>query len=303
MPRQKAPKAAQHDNIDDQALKQGTQSLVVVSQNAAAVAEMVGYDLPYNRERIVQEARFYMGQSAEAMLEAGKRFLVLKENEDHGSFLEVVEQQLGMEVRVVQKMMQAAAKYLTNPALGSNAKALSHLGKTKLYEMMVMDDDSLAELAEGGTVAGLKLDDVERMSTRELKAALREAQATAEATDRVLSQKNKKIDQLQATLERKKAESSPEEWAWGPHRRALLDAGESIANFAQTELRRAILDIREMGDSEGGIPEDIDALQGAVLSSVMQSLVAIQNDYGLQVDLESIVVPPWSQGDKSPKAA
>src|SRR3569623_1192101 len=154
MPRQKAPKAAQHDNIDDQALKQGTQSLVVVSQNAAAVAEMVGYDLPYNRERIVQEARFYMGQSAEAMLEAGKRFLVLKENEDHGSFLEVVEQQLGMEVRVVQKMMQAAAKYLTNPALGSNAKALSHLGKTKLYEMMVMDDDSLAELAEGGTVAG-----------------------------------------------------------------------------------------------------------------------------------------------------
>ncbi len=31
-----------------------------------------GDGLPYERERIVHEARFYMAQSAEAMLEAGR---------------------------------------------------------------------------------------------------------------------------------------------------------------------------------------------------------------------------------------
>jgi hypothetical protein len=301
MGRKKAPEAAQHDNTNHDALEQGTNALSVVSQNAAAVAEMIGYDLPYNKERVIGEARFFMGQSAEAMLEAGKRFIVLKENEDHGSFLEVVEGQLGMEVRVVQKMMQAAAKYLTNPALGANAKALSHLGKTKLYEMMVMDDDTIAELVEGGTINGLKLDDIERMSTRELKAALRESVATHEATEKVLSAKNKKLDQVTAQLERRKAETPAEEWKWAPYRRALLDAGESLANFAQTEFRRALLDILEAGAEAGGIPEDIDALQGNVLSSVMQTLVVLQNDYSLTVDLEAVVVPAWQQSNESKK--
>ncbi|HGJ5882380.1 MAG TPA: DUF3102 domain-containing protein, partial [Arsenophonus sp.] len=70
-----------------------------------------GDGLPYERERIVHEARFYMAQSAEAMLEAGKRLIILKENEPHGEFMKIVEEQLGLQYRIARKMAQAALKY------------------------------------------------------------------------------------------------------------------------------------------------------------------------------------------------
>jgi len=144
------------------------------------IMEQFGEGLSYDRERVVHETKFYMAQSAEAMLEAGKRLVILKENEPHGDYLDIIQERLGMEPRIAQKMAQAALKYLS-PALVNNAKSLSHLGKTKLYELMLEDDDDLAALAEGGTIAGLDLDDIDRMTSRELKAALRDAREDADA--------------------------------------------------------------------------------------------------------------------------
>lgn len=79
---------------------------------------------------------------------------------------------------------------------------MSLLGKAKLFELVAEDDDDLAELADGGTVAGLTLDDVDRMSVRELRQALREARETNAAQQRVLADKNEKIDSLSTRLRR-----------------------------------------------------------------------------------------------------
>lgn len=57
---------------------------------------------------------------------------------------------------------------------------------------MVLDDEELDALADGGTVAGATLDDIDRMTSRELKAALREARETNAAQQRVLADKNEK---------------------------------------------------------------------------------------------------------------
>lgn len=160
-----------------------------------------GEGLPYDRSRIVHETKFYMAQSAEAMLEAGKRLVILKENEPHGDFTEIVEEQLALSKRTAQVMMQASLKYLS-PQLESKAQALALLGKTKLFELMTEDDEELAGLADGGTIAGLNLDDIDRMTSRELKAALRDAREDADAKQRVLSDKNSKIDDLTTKLQK-----------------------------------------------------------------------------------------------------
>lgn len=165
------------------------------------IMEQFGEGLPYDRSRIVHETKFYMAQSAEAMLEAGKRLVILKENEPHGDFTDIIESQLTLSKRTAQVMMQASLKYLS-PKLESKAQALAHLGKTKLFELMTEDDEELAALAEGGTIADLSLDDIERMTSRELKAALREARDDADAQGRVLSDKNTKIDELSTKLEK-----------------------------------------------------------------------------------------------------
>ncbi|MCQ7061424.1 DUF3102 domain-containing protein, partial [Escherichia coli] len=177
-------------------------SLNAMSEHRLEIMQQFGDGLPYERDRIVHETRFYMAQSAEAMLEAGKRLVILKENEPHGDFIEIVTGQLGLPKSTAHRMMQASLKYLS-PSLESKVPALGLLGKTKLFELMTEDDEDLAELADGGTIAGMSLDDIDRMTSRELKAALREARETNSAQQRVLADKNEKIDALSTKLEKK----------------------------------------------------------------------------------------------------
>jgi hypothetical protein len=159
---------------------------------------------------------------------------------------------------------------------------------------MVLDDEELDALAEGGTVAGLKQDDIDRMTSRELRAALRESRETQEATEKVLASKNKKLDQLSAELERKKNNTPADEWEWAPARRDVLDAAESIANFAHSELRRAFVAIDEQAEASGAdVPEDIILLREQALTAAMQSLVTLQKEFHINADLESMVTPPW----------
>ncbi|HAR9484694.1 DUF3102 domain-containing protein [Escherichia coli] len=177
-------------------------SLNAMTQHRMEIMQQFGDGLPYERDRIVHEARFYMAQSAEAMLEAGKRLIILKENEPHGDFINIVESELSMSKRTAQVMMQASIKYLS-PQLESKAQTFALLGKAKLFELMTEDDENLAELADGGTVAGLTLDDVDRMSVRELRQALREARETHAAQQQVLAGKDEKINELATKLEKK----------------------------------------------------------------------------------------------------
>ena len=189
--------------VEDAPLTDGLSvNLNAMSEHRLEIMKQFGDGLPYERDRIVHETRFYMAQSAEAMLEAGKRLVILKENEPHGDFIDIVESQLSLSKRTAQVMMQASLKYLS-PKLEPKAQALALLGKTKLFELMTEDDEDLVELADGGTIAGMNLDDIDRMTSRELKAALREARETSAAQQRVLADKNEKIDALSTKLEKK----------------------------------------------------------------------------------------------------
>ncbi|EIC0888424.1 DUF3102 domain-containing protein [Salmonella enterica subsp. enterica serovar Mikawasima] len=169
-----------------------------ISQHRVSVMEQFGEGLPYERTRIINETKFYMAQSTEAMLEVGKRLTILKECEPHGEFENIVRNSLGIPERTAQRIMQAALKFLS-PTLEAKAPALALLGKTKLFELMTEDDEELAELAEGGTVAGMTLDDIDRMTTRELRKALRESKEDLNASRKLNSEKSQEINELKET--------------------------------------------------------------------------------------------------------
>ncbi|WP_406850639.1 hypothetical protein WH390_02195 [Candidatus Arsenophonus nilaparvatae] len=159
-----------------------------------------GDGLPYERERIVHEARFYMAQSAEAMLEAGKRLIILKENEPHGEFTKILEKDLGLIPQTARRMMQASLKFLGNGIEAPKRATLGVLGKAKLYELLTENDEDLDVLAEGGTIAGLTLDDVDRMSVRELRAALRKDESALKRSQQLVAEKEKQLQQLSQQL-------------------------------------------------------------------------------------------------------
>lgn len=210
MARKKAPEIIDHDEplaASDQ--EHITESANAEAQRSQEIMAAYGDNLPYDRNRIIHEAQFFITQSAESMLQLGKRLLVLKEHEPHGEFVDIVEHQFGMDPRIAQKMMQASAKFLS-PRLESKAKSISLLGKTKLYDLMLLDDESIESLAEGGTVAGMTMDDIDRMSSRELRQALREARETHQDHDRVITEKNKKIDEQAKQIMRIRREPDEE---------------------------------------------------------------------------------------------
>lgn len=266
------PQAPTIDSVTDQA------------RRALAIQQQFGL-ADYDRARVIGEMRFYMAQSAEAMLQAGARLIQIKENEPHGAFIDIVESQLGIEERTAQKMMQAAVKFM-NPAI-ANPNALSGLGKTKLFELMTLDDDQLVELTEGGTVAGLKLEEIDRMSTRELKQALREAREEATAKDAVISDKDAKINELDTKLRR-----------WKPKKDATLRTLEENNQMAAlTEAARefdrclvSLFTITEELEADGS--EAVQGQASATVNYVFDRMLHLLGDSRAMGMLEERV-PDW----------
>lgn len=241
---------------------------------------------PYDRLRVVNEARFCLAQSAEQMLEAGKRLIVLKEHEGHGEFTTIVETQLGMEERIARRLMQAAAKYLS-PKLQGKSKQLLALGKTKLYELMVEDDDDLAELSDGGTVAGMDLDDIERMSTRELRKALRKSREDSEAKEQVIADKNKKLDEL--ATKSKKLKTIPLD-----EQLAQIQAEADARCFdIQCQIRVQLTAALEaVGEFAKASDTDIQPWLKGQLDQIDSALLHLRDEQGIPRDAEGA---PWEE--------
>lgn len=199
------PTEAPQDPTNHEALARAGQALNEFAKRSTEVATQYADGVPYERERVVNEAKYLMAASAEAMLEAGKRLIQIKENEPWGDFVEIVTTRLNLEPRTAQRMMSASVKFLA-PALAGQAKTFVALGKSKLFDLAFEDEGELQELAEGGTLAGHTLDQIDAMTARELKAALRKARDEVAAKDRLLEGKNKKIDQLTTEAEFRLAE-------------------------------------------------------------------------------------------------
>lgn len=262
-----------------------------LTSHSTAIAEQFGDGMPYDRSRVVNEARFYMAQSAEAMLEAGKRLIVLKENEPHGEFESVVREQLGLPERTAQRMMAASLKYLS-PLLQAKAPALALLGKTKLFELMTEDDDELAALADGGTVAGMTLDDIDRMTSRELKVALREARENADAQARLLSDKNTKLDELAAKLSTKKArvQVPPPDVEGADIRKEASQFAFEAESVVRGKLHAAFQALVEHSEKHG-LPHD-DFMAG-LIGQLELSTRQLRSEFGVKERPDGQETPDW----------
>lgn len=256
-----------------------TSALDTLSAASREVAERFGDGLPYERNRVLGQAQFFMEQSATAMLELGKCLIQMKENETHGEFTELVTARLNISVRSAQLMMQAAAKYLS-PTLIGNAKPISLLGKSKLFDLMSESDEDLAALADGGTLAGKTLDEMASMTRRELQAALTESKKLAAAKDKIIAKKNAKLDELEASAE---LLVSDEVEALRRLREHSLEAEMALNRALQT-----IDDVMARPPTEAS---DLAARQS--VDYLVRKFIDACEARGITVDLAEQVAPAW----------
>jgi len=219
-----------------------TQELVELERQAStaarAVAQVIGYQLPADctdPDLIQRDILINMRRSVESCLEVGRGLLVLKSLVGHGNFVQRLDV-LNLEVRVAQRFMQSAKKFSN----ASSTPLLTAAGnQTKLFEMLVLDDEELEELALTGQTGELMLDDVATMSVKELRTSLREMKLEQAANEKLLHDKNAKLDKLT----RGKGVTAPTNWedAFKP----LLDQ----QHVATTQIAFKLGDIKNVIDS------------------------------------------------------
>lgn len=274
-------------NLNVEALGKANAALTEMGKRSAEIAERFADGLPYDRERVLSQASFHMGQSAEAMLAAGKCLIQLKENEPWGDFESIVEQRLGLGVRTAQRMMSAAVKYLS-PVLASKATSMSLLGRSKLFDLMVESDEDLADLAEGGTIAGKTLDEMQAMTRKQLQEALADARQTVDAKEKVIAKRDAKISKLEEKAE--------------------LDGDTAMLAEIQERIRTLVAAAIALGNvvielDGSGISEEMRTMVNADCEYAAQTFADILMRAGIPVQFAEMVDPSWMKptGKKASK--
>lgn len=268
---------------------------LAVATHQQNVLAQYGDGQPYERNRYIDRCRYHMARSAEEALEVGRCLIVMRECEGHGGWLPMLDE-LGLGQRTAQKMMQVTVRF-------SNASSTTHLieaakSKTKLLELMVLDDAELTALNDGETVLGLTLDDVERMSVSELRAQLRMARASNDqvaaeaaahastmlaAKDKVIASKSQRISELVEQLNQQEGMTNDE--------RAILL--EERLNGATTGVVTAMVAVRAaidkiVRDDKAGL--GLKTAMAGALGRIVAEVTEIANDYGVALEL----VPEWA---------
>ena len=266
--------------------QQAEQQLVALQDNAIVqheaelnqLAHSLGYQGSLTVGGLEDEIRFYQRRSVEALLECGKRLVLLKKITAHGEFEDRVEM-LGFSVRTARRFMQAAAK-ITKSA---NLAVLSTQVKSAsaFLELVTHDDDAdLERLAE--------LDDIDRMSASQLRDALREIKEEAKAKDQLLEDKNKRIDKLHAAQQR--IQSAPPDEVLADLKREATAMATEAEGMVLGRLRHALIALNNHGDERG----QQAVFMTGLLGQVQRQLNALREEFGLP-DAGANTTPEWQQ--------
>ncbi len=268
---------------------------VVAAQNHHAarsvmVMEQWGNGETYNEERWIERGRQAVRQTMEGMFELGRALIILKEHTEHGRFMEIVKSQFGIGHAETARLMSATQRFAT-PQMQKAAPKLMDLGKSKLLELLVEEDVTLVGLAEGEEVNGMTLDDVDRMTVRELRVALRESRETAEAKDKVIADKNKKVDELAEKLAKKQTGAKePKAEDVGSDLLMMLSSLEvSIRN--QVSRLKVLFDHLNAHREAHGINHT--AKMVGTLNQIILDCETLRENYALPTEAPTDDVPEW----------
>lgn len=272
----------------------GNETQLLESQNVAAIQAMTVLDKfgdgrPYDPIRYEEKVKYHLNRSAEEMLLAGSALIVIREHTDNGEWGEFLDR-VGLEERLTRRMIQAAYRFS-----GAEVKKLTEAAgtKTKLFELLVLDNEEIQTISQGGEAAGIDLDDVARMSTTELRKALRDAREEEKAKQKLIDDKNQKVDKLSAELEKAKGkvEKAKPDYDLSQTRQDVQ--GETY----QVEFK--IAEIKNLTERLREIDPDFRNVIGPMIQSLKAKLIDLA--VTAQVDFENPMSeqPEWATPDTS----
>lgn len=270
------------------------------AQKLGGLALQLGYEGSLAVGALEDEIRFYQQRTVEACMEIGKRLLLIKEQTPHGEFNKRIEI-LNFTPRMAQKFMSAVLKFSKT---NSNSLLEKVGNQTKLLELVMLDDDEINILDQGGSIGDISLDNIETMSVRELKAALREAKQTIiskdqdiEAINQVVQKKDQKLNELDTKLTKLESPAEVAKRAETEDQQIEKAAMETLSTESHMLLNavmrfnnaiNGVLDVA----NEKHIGQLYERVDETVIASY-QRIATFTQTLGVQVDFENMVSPEW----------
>jgi len=235
------------------------------NERVTALALQLNYSGSTDLGVLENSAREAIRRIGMTVFELGGYLLMLREGCEHGKFLPVLER-LNLAPRAAQHYMLVARRF-------ANTKSISHLadaGIAKLVELIALDNEQLEDLTELGQTGELALDNVSRMSVKELRKAVREAVAEREATDKLLENKNKQIDKLSRHV----AKVTPDQVLIELQKEATGFTNESLT-CVQGQLRQAFIAIKAHSTADHSL------FMAGLVGLVQAQLAALREEFNL----------------------
>lgn len=236
-------------------------------QRVQALATTLGYTGSLHGEALLDGALAAKRRVGQAVAEFGAYLVLLKEGCAHGEFGQVLER-LDINPRSAQQYMAVTRRL-------SNAKLTSYLdggNLTKAVELLGLDDDQIDELAEAGATGELTLDDVARMSVKELRAAVRKERKEKERHQSVAQETATELAELKTTFKR---ERPADELA--RLQKEATGLGLEIQALIVGTLRQAVIGIGNLGEQRG----QHTAFLAGVLGGVQRALTELRQEHDL----------------------
>ncbi|MDZ4378786.1 MAG: hypothetical protein U0973_11595 [Xanthomonadaceae bacterium] len=261
--------------------------------------------LPWHPAHYEAEIRRELRAGCEAFLRAGRLLLVARECAAHGEWGEMLGR-LGIERTQAFRMIEAARRVAGLPNVARAQHLIAAAGsQSKLIALLSLPEDELEELAETGATGGLSTDDVAIMTRDQLRAAVRELRADAEAKDRVLQDKEARISKLDVALQRaRELPPSEREQRRQQLRQQILGDIDTAANSLLLEIERyavalanANVAVNELGQHSVGMSEAVNHKVAALFQHVIDVTLANEALPRFDAMLPPSVVADLGRGD------
>ncbi|HGH7046640.1 TPA: DUF3102 domain-containing protein [Neisseria meningitidis] len=262
--------------------------------HSVMVMEQWGNGETYDEPTWIERGRQAVRQTMEGMFELGRALIILKEHTDHGRFEQIAKNQFGLGRSETARLMRATQRFAT-PQMQKAQSKLMDLGKSKLLELLVEDDVTLVELTEGGDINGHTLDDVDRMTVKELRVALRESRENLAAKDEVMKIKTAKIDELAEKLAKKQTVvREPKAEDVGSELAMQLTSLE-VGIRSQVSRLKDLFDQLNAHSEAHGISHQ--AKMVGTLNQIILDCEQLRESYALPTEAPTDNVPEWLGGE------
>lgn len=150
----------------------------------------------FNIEKTTAEILILKDQTAQNIIEIGRRLIEVKERLEHGEYLKWLKEKVDFTERTAQRFVKVATVF-------SNTTPVSHLGTRKLLALAGLDEEDRQEVMKENKVEDMTTRELERVvkEKKEIKKQLEEEQELSNELQEEIKEKEKQIKVLQNEIE------------------------------------------------------------------------------------------------------